>query len=104
MLQKGKIWLAKNTDGKNIYLLPQMANRHGVLAGMNNIEVTLGAQMLAEGFSDLGVPVLMLDDSNSLSGMIKPGESFLNLNKRNTFFNFEESGFTYSKYGCRDQK
>ena len=98
MLQEDKIWLAKTTDGKNIYLLPQMANRHGVLVGMNNLEVTLGAQMLAEGFSDLGVPVFMLDDSNRLSGMLKPDESFLKLHKSNAFFNLEESGFSYQGY------
>ena len=88
MLREGKIWLARSTDGNDIFLLPQKACRHGVLAGMNNYEVTLGAQVLAEGFSDLGVPVFMLDDSNRLAGMINPKRDSSELRDKSTFFVF----------------
>lgn len=98
MLREGKIWLARSTDGNDIFLLPQKACRHGVLAGMNNYEVTLGAQVLAEGFSDLGVPVFMLDDSNRLAGMINPKRDSNELRDKSTFFGLKESGFIYQGY------
>jgi DNA mismatch repair protein MutH len=33
MIKEGKIWLANNDKGENIYLLPKMANRHGLVRG-----------------------------------------------------------------------
>ena len=33
MLKDGKIWMANNDKGENIYILPKMANRHGLVAG-----------------------------------------------------------------------
>ena len=33
MLKDGKIWIANTEDGKNVFLLPKMANRHGLVAG-----------------------------------------------------------------------
>ena len=98
MLREGKIWLARSTDGNDIFLLPQKACRHGVLAGMNNYEVTLGAQVLAEGFSDLGVPVFILDDSNRLAGMINPKRDSIELQDKSTFFGLKESGFISKGY------
>lgn len=90
--------MARSSDGNDIFLLPQKAYRHGVLAGMNNYEVTLGAQMLAEGFSDLGVPVFMLDDSNRLAGMMNPRKDSNELRDKCSFFRFEEAGFNCQGY------
>ena len=98
MLREGKIWLARSTGGEDLFLLPQKACRHGVLAGMNNYEVTLGAQVLAEGFSDLGIPVFMLDDSNRLAGMLNPRKDSGQLGDKSAFFDLEESGFTCQGY------
>ena len=33
MLKDGKIWIAQNDQGENIFILPKMANRHGLVAG-----------------------------------------------------------------------
>src|SRR5690349_16043456 len=58
-----------------LYLLPQMANRHGLIAGATGTGKTVTLQRLAEGFSNLGVPVFMADVKGDLSGISQPGKS-----------------------------
>ncbi|EUJ10262.1 putative ATPase [Methylophilaceae bacterium 11] len=65
------IRLAKSEDF--LYLLPKMANRHGLIAGATGTGKTVTLQSLAEGFSDLGVPVFMADVKGDLSGMSQVG-------------------------------
>lgn len=65
------IRLAKSADF--LYLLPKMANRHGLIAGATGTGKTVTLQSLAEGFSDLGVPVFMADVKGDLSGMSQVG-------------------------------
>jgi superfamily II DNA or RNA helicase len=42
------------------YILPKMANRHGLIAGATGTGKTVTLQTLAEGFSNIGVPVFIL--------------------------------------------
>ena len=56
-----------------IYLLPKMANRHGLIAGATGTGKTVTLQTLAEGFSRRGVPVFMADVKGDLAGMSQPG-------------------------------
>jgi DNA helicase HerA-like ATPase len=56
-----------------IYLLPRMANRHGLIAGATGTGKTVTLQSLAESFSRLGVPVFMADVKGDLSGMAYAG-------------------------------
>ncbi|MEP7072044.1 MAG: helicase HerA-like domain-containing protein [Verrucomicrobiota bacterium] len=66
------IYLAR--AGKNeIFLLPRMANRHGLIAGATGTGKTVTLQTLAEGFSDRGIPVFMADVKGDLAGMSQPG-------------------------------
>jgi len=58
---------------KPIHLLPGMANRHGLIAGATGTGKTITLQTMAEGFSDLGVPVFMADVKGDLSGLGKTG-------------------------------
>jgi uncharacterized protein len=44
-----------------LFLLPEMANRHGLIAGATGTGKTVTLQVLAENFSALGVPVFMAD-------------------------------------------
>ena len=55
-------------------LLPQMANRHGLIAGATGTGKTVTLRVLAEGFSRLGVPVFMADVKGDLSGIARPGQ------------------------------
>ena len=49
------------------------ANRHGLVAGATGTGKTVTLQILAEGFSNAGVPVILSDVKGDLSGLAKPG-------------------------------
>ncbi len=66
-----KVWLA--TGEKRVYLEPGMANRHGLIAGATGTGKTVTLKVLAESFSDMGVPVFVADIKGDLSGMCEPG-------------------------------
>jgi len=64
--------IAKN-DKHELALLPQMANRHGLITGATGTGKTVTLQSLAESFSRIGVPVFMSDIKGDLSGISKIG-------------------------------
>ena len=72
MLSENKIWAG--TGMEPVCLLGKMANRHGLIAGATGTGKTISLKVLAEGFSDMGVPVFMADVKGDLSGMVEPGE------------------------------
>ena len=60
-------------------VLPQFielkrANRHGLIAGATGTGKTVSLQILAEGFSDAGVPVFCADIKGDLSGLAAAGD------------------------------
>jgi hypothetical protein len=59
----------------DLFLLPQMANRHGLIAGATGTGKTISLQMIAEGLSRIGVSVFMADVKGDLSGVSQPGQS-----------------------------
>jgi DNA helicase HerA-like ATPase len=63
------IFLGATQDGLQSVLLPRMANRHGLIAGATGTGKTVTLQVLAEGFSQSGVPVFMADVKGDLSGL-----------------------------------
>ena len=65
------ILVAKKTESS--FLLPRMANRHGLIAGATGTGKTVTLQTLAEGFSKLGVPVFLADVKGDLSGLSQAG-------------------------------
>lgn len=56
-----------------IYLLPRMANRHGLIAGATGTGKTVALQVIAEKLSQSGVPVFMADVKGDLAGISQPG-------------------------------
>ncbi|HKY89798.1 MAG TPA: helicase HerA-like domain-containing protein [Nevskiaceae bacterium] len=56
-------------------ILARYANRHGLIAGATGTGKTVTLQGLAEGFSDLGVPVFAADVKGDLSGIAAAGAS-----------------------------
>src|SRR5512136_2769288 len=58
---------------KDLFLLPKMANRHGLVAGATGTGKTVTLQVMAERFSRLGVPVFMADVKGDLAGVSQPG-------------------------------
>ena len=63
--------IAKAKD--EIGVLPKMANRHGLIAGATGTGKTVTLRVLAEQFSNIGVPVFMADVKGDLSGLPFPG-------------------------------
>ncbi len=72
MLQEGKIFIGKSI--KPEYLDLRLANRHGLITGATGTGKTVTLQVLAEGFSDAGVPVFAADIKGDLSGIAAVGE------------------------------
>jgi DNA helicase HerA-like ATPase len=65
-----------------VYLLPRLANRHGLIAGATGTGKTVSLQVLAEDFSRRGVPVFMADVKGDLSGMSQAGKEHPKLRER----------------------
>ena len=56
------------------FLLPALANRHGLITGATGTGKTVTLQTLAEGFSGIGVPVFMADIKGDLTGISQTGK------------------------------
>src|SRR5438045_2207345 len=65
-----------------IYLLPKMANRHGLIAGATGTGKTVTLQTLAGKFSARGVPVFVADGKGDLAGLSQPVASNPNILER----------------------
>lgn len=64
--------IAKNSETSN-FILPKMANRHGLIAGATGTGKTVTLQSMAEQFSKSGVPVFMADVKGDIAGMSQIG-------------------------------
>ena len=82
-------------DEKEICMLPKMANRHGLITGATGTGKTISLQVLAETFSNMGVPVFAADMKGDLSGVAKVGGNKESVTKRVAQFNLSEKGFEY---------
>lgn len=58
----------------DVLMLPQMSNRHGLVAGATGTGKTVTLRVMAEHFSDIGVPVFMADVKGDLAGVADPGQ------------------------------
>jgi DNA helicase HerA-like ATPase len=67
--------VGKSSAGADVVMLPQMANRHGLITGATGTGKTVTLQMLTDHFSILGVPVFLADVKGDLSGLAKAGAS-----------------------------
>lgn len=65
------IFIARGS--KDLFLLPNMANRHGVITGATGTGKTVTLQAIAQHFSQMGVPVVMADVKGDLAGLSQPG-------------------------------
>ncbi len=98
MIRDGKIWIANTEGNEPVYMLPKMANRHGLIAGATGTGKTISLKVLAETFSDMGVPVFLADVKGDIAGMINPGKDSEDMQKRIAKFDLANHGFEYHKY------
>ena len=56
------------------FLIPALANRHGLITGATGTGKTVTLQTLAENFSRIGVPVFMADIKGDLTGISQAGK------------------------------
>lgn len=87
--------IAKN-DKQELFLLPQMANRHGLITGATGTGKTVTLQSLAESFSRIGVPVFVSDIKGDLSGLSKTGGNNPKVTERVTLLQLEN--FSHRAY------
>lgn len=96
MLTEKGLYIGKGTH-ENI-LIPRMANRHGLIAGATGTGKTVTLKVLAESFSDLGVPVFLADIKGDLSGTMLPGTESEGLKNRLSSLGIDT--FAYQGYPC----
>jgi len=80
----------------DLHLLPQMANRHGLITGATGTGKTVTLQTLAEHFSRIGVPCFMSDVKGDLSGISQPGGGNAKVTERVELLKLE--GFEHRGY------
>ena len=68
MIRDGRIWIAVNGNGEPVSIIPKMANRHGLVAGATGTGKTVTLKVMAESFSEMGVPVFIADVKGDVAG------------------------------------
>jgi DNA helicase HerA-like ATPase len=82
--------LVARTAESGIFLLPGLANRHGLVTGATGTGKTVTMQVLAESFSRLGVPSFLADVKGDVSGLAAPGSPTPKLRERLARLGFAE--------------
>ncbi len=97
MYKDGKIWIGNSDNGK-IFIYPKMANRHGLIAGATGTGKTVTLRVLAESFSELGVPVFFADVKGDLAPMCREGEATGSVGARVEKLGLMDEGFTFKSF------
>ena len=92
MFRDNKLYVAHGQNGP-ICLCGKMANRHGLIAGATGTGKTVTLQVLAETFSQAGVPCFMADMKGDLSGISQTGQMSGFIEKRCAEFGIENPQF-----------
>ena len=99
MYQDGKLWIARSVSGEKVCIEPEKANRHGLIAGATGTGKTVTLKVMAESFSDMGVPVFLADIKGDLGGMVAPGRDSEDMQARIARFGIES--WKYQSYPTR---
>jgi len=91
------IYLGLSEDGARINLPLNMANRHGLIAGASGTGKTITMKVMAESFSDAGVPVFLCDVKGDVSGICQEGVKNDGMEKRIDKFGLRDT-FAYKGY------
>ena len=96
MFENGKIYMGL-ADGQRVEMYPSMSNRHGLIAGASGTGKTITMKVMAESFSDAGVPVFLCDVKGDVAGICAPGVSSEGMEKRIDKFGIRDT-FAYKAY------
>ena len=97
MYKDSQLYVAHSTNGP-INIIGKMANRHGLIAGATGTGKTVTLQVLAETFSQAGVPCFMADMKGDVSGISQPGKLSGFIEKRCNEFGIDPSSLKFE--GC----
>ncbi len=92
MYLDNNLYVAHSENGP-LYLTGKMCNRHGLIAGATGTGKTVSLQVLAETFSQAGVPCFMADMKGDLSGISQTGRMSGFIEKRCKEFGIENPEF-----------
>lgn len=87
------IFIGQSNEGEAIELLSTMANRHGLIAGATGTGKTITMQGLAEGFSEMGVPVFLADIKGDVSGVTQAGKEHPKIAERVEIMHLDDFSF-----------
>ncbi len=96
MYTEGQIYMGL-ADGGRVNMYPGMCNRHGLIAGASGTGKTITMKVMAESFSDAGVPVFLCDVKGDVSGLAEPGKPSEGMEKRIDKFGIRNE-FAYKAY------
>lgn len=97
MFAEDKILVGCN-ENADVFLLPKLANRHGLIAGATGTGKTITLKTLAESFSDMGVPVFLADMKGDISGLAKLGSETEKIKINVEKYGLAYKGFKYQAY------
>ena len=90
----GKLQIAQGSEP--VYLLPKLANRHGLITGATGTGKTVTLKTIAQSMSDAGIPVFLADVKGDVSGVAVPGEASEKLVERLAKLGIHD----YNFHGC----
>lgn len=97
MVKDNKVLIGKSGE-EEIYIYPKMANRHGLIAGATGTGKTVTLKVMAESFSQMGVPVFLADVKGDLAPMCQCGTDNENVTGRVESMGLKEAGFEFSSF------
>ena len=97
MYRDNQLYVAHCSSGP-LHLIGKMASRHGLIAGATGTGKTVTLQVLAETFSEAGVPCFMADMKGDLSGISQTGRLSGFIEKRCAEFGIDPSSLQFK--GC----
>ena len=95
MYLNNKLIIGKN-EKEELFIVPKMSNRHGIITGASGSGKTTTVKVMAETFSDAGIPVFYVDVKGDLASISKQGVENPNVDERVKKLNLE--GFKYQSF------
>ena len=98
MYENGNLYMGLSDPAREkVYMHLSQANRHGLIAGASGTGKTITMKVMAESFSDAGVPVFLCDVKGDVSGLCEPGADNSGMQKRIDKFGIRDT-FAFRSY------